>query len=142
MSNDLSGSTVTARARPKYRNLSLLQLISYRLPLAGVLSILHRISGALMFLLGIPLMLYLFELSLTSELSWQQLVELSKTWWLRAIFLGLIWSFSHHFCAGIRHLFQDTHRGLEKQQAMNSAIAVFVASGLLTVFFAYQLFKA
>jgi succinate dehydrogenase / fumarate reductase, cytochrome b subunit len=140
MPNDLSSAN--PRTRPVHRNLSLPQLMSYRLPLAGILSILHRISGALMFLVGIPLMLYLFDLSLTSEISWSKLTALTQTWWLRAICLGFIWSFSHHFCAGIRYLLLDTHRGLEKQQARQSAIAVFVASAALTVFFAFQLFKA
>jgi succinate dehydrogenase / fumarate reductase, cytochrome b subunit len=140
MSNDLSNAA--PKVRPKHRNLSLSQLMSYRLPLAGIQSILHRISGALMFLIGMPLMLYLFDLSLTSELSWQKLLELTQTWWLKLICLGFIWAFSHHFCSGLRHLSLDTHRGLEKNQAKNSAIAVFAGSAVLTLFFAYQLFKA
>jgi succinate dehydrogenase / fumarate reductase, cytochrome b subunit len=141
MSNDLAGADAKLRARPQFRNLSLPQLMQYRLPLAGILSILHRISGALMFLIGIPLMLYLFDLSVSSEISWQKMLELTRSWWLRLILLGFIWAFAHHFCAGIRYLLLDTHRGLEKQQAKTSAMISFAASIVLTLVFGFFLFK-
>ncbi len=140
---DQIDSLSTKRAnRPKYRNIGIADItLGYRLPLPGIISILHRISGAAMFLFGIPLALYLFQLSLTSELSWDRLTELTKTWWARAIALGFIWAFCHHFFCGLRYLMLDMHKGLEKAQARQSAMAVVIASLLATGFFAYHLFK-
>lgn len=128
-------------ARPEFRNIHVSQIIQYRLPLAGIISILHRISGAAMFLIGIPFVLYLFDLSLTSSLSWEQLKVVTGQWWVKIIALGFIWSFCHHFFCGFRYLLLDMHKGLEKSQAKQSAMAVMVLSLIATAFFAYQLFK-
>ncbi len=138
MANEASRSA--PRVRPQFRNIHVFQIMQYRLPLAGIISILHRVSGAAMFLVGIPFVLYLFSLSLTSELSWQELQKISSFWWLKIIVLGFIWSFCHHFCCGIRYLMLDMHKGLEKHQARNSATVVLVVSLVMTAFFAYKLF--
>ena len=63
--------TAARKARPQYRNIGISQLMSYRLPPAGIVSILHRISGALLFLVGIPFSLYLLQQSITSEISFE-----------------------------------------------------------------------
>ena len=57
------------KVRPQFRNIQVSQILSYRLPPAGIVSILHRLSGALLFLVGIPFCLYLLQQSLTSEIS-------------------------------------------------------------------------
>ena len=94
------------KLRPVYRNIGLAQLVKYRLPWAGKVSILHRISGAALFLL-LPFILYLFDQSLASELSYQKFQAFTGNILVKIICLGLIWAFLHHFCAGIRYLLLD-----------------------------------
>jgi len=119
------------KAKPVYRNIGLAQLIKYRLPWAGKVSILHRISGAALFLL-LPFILYLFDQSLASELSFMQFQAFTDHFLVKLICLGLIWSFLHHFCAGIRYLLLDLEIGVEKIAAQKSAIIVLVVSLALT----------
>jgi succinate dehydrogenase / fumarate reductase, cytochrome b subunit len=138
MANEASRSA--PRVRPQFRNIHVSQIMHYRLPLAGIISILHRVSGAAMFFFGIPFVLYLFSLSLTSELSWIELQRIGGFWWVKLITLGFIWSFCHHICCGFRYLMLDMHKGLEKGQAKNSAVVVMGVSLLMTAFFAYKLF--
>jgi succinate dehydrogenase / fumarate reductase, cytochrome b subunit len=138
MANEASGSG--PRVRPQHRNIHVTQILQYRLPLAGIISILHRVSGAAMFLIGIPFVLYLFDLSLTSEMSWQKLKDITGAWYIKVIALGFIWSFCHHFFCGLRYLALDLHKGLEKHQARQSAAVVMGCSLLATAFFAYKLF--
>ena len=111
--------------RPVYRNIGLAQLVKYRLPWAGKVSILHRISGAALFLL-LPFILYLFDQSLASELSYQKFQAFTSNILVKIICLGLIWAFLHHFCAGIRYLLLDLEIGVEKSEANRSAIVVLV----------------
>ena len=132
----------TARPpRPEYKNIGIGQSLgSYRLPLAGKLSILHRVSGAGLFLL-LPFLLYLFDLSITSEISFLTFSELIGSPLVKIILLGLIWAFLHHFCAGIRFLMLDLHRGIEKHQIQKSAMTVFIISLSLTAVFGAKLFN-
>jgi succinate dehydrogenase / fumarate reductase cytochrome b subunit len=129
-----------ARARPQYRNLSLALLLRYRLPIPGIASILHRVSGALLFLVGIPLTLYLLQQSITSEISFQSYREFVSNWFVKLVLLALIWSYLHHFFAGIRFLFLDIHVGVEKEKARASATAVMVVSLILTFILGLKLF--
>jgi succinate dehydrogenase / fumarate reductase, cytochrome b subunit len=132
----------TAKPRPQYRNINAFKdLTTYRLPLAGWVSILHRVSGALMFLL-LPFALYLFERSLTSEISYGKFAAFMGQWWVKLIVLALAWAYLHHLVAGIRHLFMDMHMGLSPQQGKQSAIAVFAISLPLTLLVALKLFGA
>lgn len=103
--------------RPVYRNIHVTQIASYRLPAAGWVSILHRISGAFVFLL-LPFAIWMFDRSVTSEVSWEQfrsafafgLAGLPGWFWKLTAFL-LIWAYLVHFCAGLRHLWMDmTHQ--------------------------------
>jgi succinate dehydrogenase / fumarate reductase, cytochrome b subunit len=126
--------------RPQFRNIHVSQILQYRLPLPGILSILHRVSGALMFLVGLPFILYLFQLSLTSELSFEAFRGIVSHWFAKLVLLGLIWAYMHHFCAGIRYLLLDMHMGIEKQQATTSARIVLVVSLVLTAAVALKLF--
>jgi succinate dehydrogenase / fumarate reductase cytochrome b subunit len=125
--------------RPVYRNIGLAQLIKYRLPWAGKVSILHRISGGVLFLL-LPFILYLFDQSLASELSYQNFQAFTGNILVKIICLGLIWSFLHHFCAGIRYLLLDLEIGVEKSESNRSAIFVLIVGIALTAVVGLKLF--
>ncbi|CAM3591483.1 succinate dehydrogenase, cytochrome b556 subunit [Polynucleobacter brandtiae] len=127
------------KAKPVYRNIGLAQLIKYRLPWAGKVSILHRISGAALFLM-LPFILYLFDQSLASEMSYEKFQMLTGHIVVKLISLGLIWAFLHHFCAGIRYLLLDLDIGVEKVDANRSAIIVFCLGLLLTALVGLKLF--
>lgn len=125
--------------RPVYRNIGLVQLIKYRLPWAGKVSILHRISGAVLFLL-LPFILYLFDQSVASELSYQKFQAFTSNILVKLVCLGLIWSFLHHFCAGIRYLLLDLEIGVEKSESNRSAIIVLVVGIALTAVVGLKMF--
>jgi len=103
-------------------------------------SILHRISGALMFVVGIPFILYLLQQSISSEISFDHYRSLVSHWFTKLVLLALIWSYLHHFCAGIRFLFLDLHIGIEKPAARSSAGIVLIVSLVLTAIVALKLF--
>jgi len=125
--------------RPVHRNIHIFQIMQYRLPAAGIVSILHRVSGLLLFL-ALPFLLYLFEKSLVSEISFETFREVIASPLAKLILLALIWAYLHHFAAGIRHLFMDLHMGLEKVQGKNTAVAVFIVSVPLTLLVGAKLF--
>ena len=125
--------------RPVYKNMGLAQLVKYRLPWAGKVSILHRISGAVLFLL-LPFILYLLDQSLASELSYQKFQALTGHVLIKIICLGLIWCFLHHFCAGIRYLLLDLEIGVEKSESNRSAIIVLIVGIALTAAVGLKLF--
>lgn len=127
-------------ARPQYRNIHISQIAKYRLPLAGFVSILHRISGVLLFLVGLPLVLYVFQQSLTSELSFDAYRAFISNPVTKLALLAVIWGYLHHFCAGIRFLLLDVHVGLTKEQGRTSAAAVLGVSLALTLVVALKLF--
>jgi len=115
-------------------------LLSYRLPAAGLVSILHRISGALLFLVGIPFTLYLFQQSLRSEISFDRYRALVGSVPGKLILLILIWSLAHHLVAGIRYLILDLHIGIEKAPSALTARIVLGLALLITAVFALRLF--
>ena len=125
----------------RFTNIHVLQIIRYRLPAAGVVSILHRVSGAMMFLL-LPFILYLFDLSITSEISFDYLKGFTSHWFVKLLILAVSWGYLHHFCGGIRHLIMDAHIGLSKEEARKSAHVVFWVSVPLTLMVALKLFGA
>ncbi|SRR5450830_312139 len=127
--------------RPQFRNINITHIIGYRLPLAGVVSILHRISGLLMFLL-LPFVLYLLDHSLLSEISFDYFKGFVSNWFVKLVILALSWGFLHHFCAGIRHLIMDNHIGVDKISARKSAAGVLTVSLLLAAVVALKLFGA
>lgn len=129
-----------ARARPQFRNIHVSQIRQYRLPMAGIVSILHRVSGALMFLVGLPFVLYLFQQSITSEISFETYQAVVSHWLAKLVLLGIVWGYLHHFCAGVRYLVLDLHIGVDKDSARRSASAVLVVSLLLTLAVALKLF--
>jgi succinate dehydrogenase / fumarate reductase cytochrome b subunit len=128
-------------ARPQFRNIGLADIsyYGYKMPLAGKLSILHRVSGALLFL-GLPAVIApIFAFSVESQASYDALGQYFY-WPVKLIVLALIWAYLHHFCAGIRYLVLDLHIGVDKESAKKSATAVFAVSLALTLVFALKLF--
>ena len=126
-----------AKKRPKY-----LALHEIRLPLAGYASILHRVSGAGLFLM-LPLLIWLLQLSLGSTPdSATMFSAVMGNVLVKLILLGLLWAFLHHFCMGIRILLIDIQIGVEKQQAHVSAVAVMVVSLALTLVLGLKLIGA
>jgi succinate dehydrogenase / fumarate reductase cytochrome b subunit len=130
------------KARPQYRNIHVSQIMSYRLPPAGIVSILHRISGILLFLVGIPFSLYLLQQSITSEISFESYRAIVGSIPGKLVLLALIWAFVHHATAGIRYLLLDRHVGVQKQASNTSATAVLWISVGLTLVLALKLFGA
>ncbi len=130
---------VPKKERPEFRNIHVTELSNYRLPLAGIVSILHRISGFLMFAL-LPFVLYLLEQSLRSEISFAYYQGFVTYPLVKLIILALVWGYMQHFCAGVRHLVMDTHIGLDKDSARKSAATVLVISLTLTLIVALKLF--
>ena len=118
---------MTIKTRPKN-----LDLTTIRLPLPGKVSILHRVSGAGLFLC-FPLLLWLFGASLTSPESFATFKAVFATLPAKVVAAGLIWAFVHHFCAGIRFLLLDLHIGIEKEAARKSAGVVLAVSIPLTL---------
>lgn len=121
---------MTTQVRPKYLN-----LFEIRLPLPGWISILHRVSGAVLFLLGIPLLLSMLGGSLRDEDGYNCWRDLLKHPFAKLIAIGFAWAFLHHFCAGIRHLLHDAHIGVSLPAARLSAKLVLIVSVALTILF-------
>lgn len=132
-------STLETRKRPEYRNIHITDLVSYRLPLAGLVSILHRVSGAAMFLL-LPFVLWVFDASLRSQQGWDSVADVLSAWPLKIVVLGLFWALAHHLCAGIRHVLMEVRHALSKQQGRRYAAVTLTVSLLLTAAFAVHLF--
>jgi len=124
---------LSPKARPKFLNLAVI-----RLPLAGFVSILHRVSGAVLFL-SLPALIGLFALSLGSPEGFERAGHLMRQPMIGIPLFGLTWAYLHHFCAGIRFLLLDLHIGLDKEGAHKSAIAVLAVSLSLTVLLAVKL---
>jgi succinate dehydrogenase / fumarate reductase, cytochrome b subunit len=134
------------KVRPVYRNIHVAQLTSYRLPPAGWVSILHRISGALMFLL-LPFAIWMFDASLGSEISFERFRSLfvAGAWglpgWLwKLVAFALIWGYLMHFFAGLRHLWMDATHAVGQEFGRNSALAAIGLSTLLTLAVGAKLF--
>lgn len=114
------------KKRPLWYNLSLLNL-----PLPGVVSILHRISGALLFLFAAWL-LYLLDASLASAERYESIKATLAHPLTKLVLLGLLWAYLHHLCAGIRYLFLDIHKGIDLPTARVTSVIVLVVSLALT----------
>ena len=140
--------TELAKKRPEFRNIHALQdLPTYRLPPAGWVSILHRISGLLMFLL-LPFILWMFDKSLSSEISFETFkaafnvgIGFVPGWFIKLVTLAIIWASLHHLIAGLRHLWMDvSHSAVSKEFGKSSAVTVLVISIALTVVLGAKLF--
>ena len=131
-------------ARPGAKRL--IDATKYRLPLAAYVSILHRLSGAMMFVL-LPLLIWLFDKSVTSEVSFEVFrsafaagIGFVPAWLLKLVLLGLIWAFLHHFVSGLRHLWMDATHSVSKAQGRQSAVVTLVVSLTLTAVLGAKLF--
>lgn len=113
--------------RPKYLN-----LMQIRLPLPGVISIMHRISGAVLFL-SLPLLLCGLQQSLSSADGFEALRAALSGSIAKLIMIGLVWGYLHHLFAGIRHLLLDLDIGTELAQARFSSAVALVLGILLTL---------
>jgi succinate dehydrogenase / fumarate reductase cytochrome b subunit len=134
--------------RPVYRNIHVTDIVKYRLPLAGIVSILHRISGALMFLL-MPFIIWMFDTSVTSEISYEEFTSVFTAgcadgaipgWFFKLMALGLIWGYLVHFIAGVRHLLMEVTHSYSKQTGQSTAVVTIVLSTGLTLVLAAKLF--
>jgi succinate dehydrogenase / fumarate reductase cytochrome b subunit len=134
------------KQRPVYRNIHVSQIMKYRLPPAGIVSILHRVSGVGMFLL-MPFIIWMFDNSVSSEYSYARFTGLFDFgawflpgWFFKLVALGLIWAYLHHFFAGVRHLWMDMTHAVTREFGRASAIFTLTASLLLTLALGYKLF--
>ena len=118
---------ILKKQRPKH-----LALNQIRLPLPGIVSILHRVSGAGLFLM-LPVLLSLFGNSVGSPESYAAYTAVVGNILVKLLLLGLLWAYLHHFCAGIRFLLLDMHVGIEKEAARSSSRIVLIVSLILTV---------
>ena len=120
--------------------------LQYRLPLAGVVSILHRASGAILFVL-LPFIIWMFDTSVTSEISYSRFtsafvagIGFVPAWLVKLAVLALIWAYLHHFIAGVRHLWMDATHSVSKEFGRRSAVVTLASSGLLTLILGAKLF--
>lgn len=116
------------RPRPVYLN-----LVRIRQPLPAIVSILHRVSGAVLFLIGLPLLLFGIQRALASREAFDSFASALGNPLAKIVLIGLIWAYLHHFCAGIRFLFIDIQRGIEPGPARLSSVIVLVVSLALTL---------
>jgi succinate dehydrogenase / fumarate reductase cytochrome b subunit len=136
-----------AKKRPEFRNIhALSDLPTYRLPAAGIVSILHRISGAVMFLL-LPFIVWLFDTSVSSEISFAKFKAAFNVglgfvpgWFIKLVVLALIWAYLHHLIAGLRHLYMDVCHAVSKEFGKSSAVFTLALSLGLTALLGAKLF--
>lgn len=115
--------------RPKNLN-----LLTIRLPINAVVSILHRASGVGLFL-SLPMILLTFKASVDSPFSYYLLTYRLDTWYVKLLLIGLSWAFFHHFFAGIRHLLQDIHWMTSLQKArFSSRVVLWLTAIAVSVF--------
>ena len=120
--------------------------MAYRLPPAGWVSILHRVSGLVMFLL-LPFIIWMFDTSVTSEITYSRFtsafvagVGFLPGWFMKLVVLALIWAYLHHLIAGLRHLWMDATHSVSLAFGRTSALVTLVATGVLTAALGAKLF--
>jgi succinate dehydrogenase / fumarate reductase cytochrome b subunit len=118
------------KKRPVWYNLS-----PVNLPVPGLVSIFHRVSGAALFV-GMFWLLYLLELSLTNPGTFDTFKSTFAHPFGKLVIIGFAWAYLHHFCAGIRYLLLDLGKGEHLAEARKTAASVFIVSILLTLVFA------
>jgi len=139
----------TAEAVKKTRpgeNMRLIDALGYRLPVAGIVSILHRASGLVMFVL-LPFVIWMFDTSLTSEISYSQFASVFRSgtgllpgWFYKLVALALIWAYVQHFIAGLRHIYMDVTHATGLPFGRGSAFATLIATAILTIALGAKLF--
>ena len=129
--------TPARKPRPKYLSLQAL-LFEIRLPLPGWVSILHRVSGALLFV-ALVWLLWMLDRSLSSEAAFDRIKHYAGLLPVKLSLLALVWAYCHHFCAGIRYLFLDLDKGVDKDTARLTSWIVLGASLTLTALLGWKL---
>ena len=133
------GQSPQKAQRAEFRNIGISDLRNYRLPLAGKVSILHRISGLGLFLF-LPLVMALIVSVFTSEHKFATIHSVLANPLVKIIVLGLIWAILHHAIAGIRYILLDMHYKVSKEGGHQTALVVLIISLALTALFAVKLF--
>jgi succinate dehydrogenase / fumarate reductase cytochrome b subunit len=136
-----------AQNRPEFRNINALRdLPTYRLPAPGWVSILHRVSGVLMFVL-LPFIIWMFDTSLSSDYSFARFKAAFNSglgfvpgWFIKLVALALIWAYLHHFIAGLRHLWMDATHEVGLAFGRTSALVVIVLSTVVAFALGFKLF--
>ena len=140
--------TELAKKRPEFRNINAFKdLTTYRMAPAAWVSILHRASGVIMFLL-LPFILWMFDTSLSSEISFAKFkaafnigLYFVPGWFVKLVALALIWAYLHHFIAGLRHLLMDVnHAAVTKEFGKSSAVFTLAVSIGLALVLGAKLF--
>ena len=126
-------AAVKKKRRPLWLNVSL-----FNLPIPGIVSILHRISGAALFL-ALPWLLFLFDGSLASAERYEAVRQQLAHPFAQLVVLGLVWAYAHHWTAGLRHLLLDLHIGIDLPSARASARMTLAISIALTLLFGWAL---
>lgn len=121
-------------ARPVYLN-----LLRIHLPLTGWVSILHRVSGVLLFA-TLPFSVWALSVSLSGEAGFRQMADAAAHPLAKLVVVGLVWAFAHHLFGGLRHLALDVHWGTGLRTARQSSLVVILAAGLVTLAAAWRLF--
>jgi len=116
-----------------------LNLVRIRLPLPGIVSILHRLSGAALYLIGLPLLLFGVQRSLASPEAFDSFRGALSNPLAKIVLIGLVWAYLHHFFAGIRFLLLDVQQGIELKPTRISSIVVLFVSLALTLFVGVRL---
>lgn len=108
-----------------------LNLFAFRFPLPAIVSILHRISGAILFLF-IPIALWTLDYSLTPE-GYDAIHDWQGNFLVKLVIWGIVAGFLFHLVAGIRHLLMDIEIGTSLQGGRFTAKLVFIVSILLII---------
>ena len=124
----------------------LIDATQYKLPVAGVVSILHRVSGIILLVL-LPFIIWMFDTSITSEITYGQFTGVFvggfgfvPAWFVKLTTLAVIWAYLHHFTAGLRHLWMDATHAVTKEFGRVSALVTLGVSLTLTLALGFKLF--
>ena len=139
--------TELTHKRREFRNINVFaDLPGYRLPPAGWVSILHRVSGALLFAL-LPFIIWMFDTSVSSEISFLRFTAAFRHGLLgvpgimvKLVALALIWAYLHHLLAGLRHVYMDVNHAVGQAFGRASALVTLVLSLILTLSLGLKLF--
>lgn len=142
-------ASASKRPRPEFRNINAFKdLTTYRMAPAAWVSILHRVSGAIMFIL-MPFIIWMFDTSVSSEISFAKFssaftvgIGFVPGWFIKLVALAIIWAYLHHFIAGVRHLWMDINHAVSKEFGRSSAIVTLTLGSVLTLALALKLFGA
>ena len=139
MSENISAPLAKTKVRPVFRNIGFAQLANYRLPIPGIASIVHRITGIALFVC-LLFLLAMLQMSLKSDAGFEAFRSIV---WAnpvaKIVLIGLLFAIVYHMIAGLRHMVQDTNAWLDLPVARATAFAVFGLSALVTAIIVWRL---